>query len=90
MVEMAVKKLNSGNAPGPSDITAETIKAAGAVGVNHLHSLTNKIIPPHGFAVHRTEEDPNSWGQSDPAKGTQLQRFDPAQLQTRWLGWMIG
>ena len=44
MVEMAVKKLNSGKAPGPSDITAETIKAAGAVGVNHLHSLTNKII----------------------------------------------
>ena len=41
---MAVKKLNSGKAPGPSDITAETIKAAGAVGVNHLHSLTNKII----------------------------------------------
>ena len=44
MVEMAVKKLNSGKAPGPSDITSETIKAAGAVGVNHLHSLTNKII----------------------------------------------
>ena len=44
LVEMAVKKLNSGKASGPSDITAETIKAAGAVGVNHLHSLTNKIV----------------------------------------------
>ena len=39
-----MKKLNSGKASGPSDITAEIIKAAGAVDVNHLHSLTNKIV----------------------------------------------
>ena len=40
LVEMAVK------ASGPSDIMAETIKAAGVVGVNHLHSLTKKIVTP--------------------------------------------
>ena len=44
LVVMAVKKLKSGKTSEPSDITAETIKAAGAVGVNHLCSLTNKII----------------------------------------------
>ena len=42
----------------------------------------NANSPPQGFAVHRTEEDPISWGRSDPVKGTQLQRFDPAQQQT--------
>ena len=44
LVEMPVKNLNSGKASGPSDITAETIKAAGAVRKNQLHSLTNKIV----------------------------------------------
>ena len=44
LIEMAVKKLKCGKASGPSGITAETIKAAGLAGLNHLHSLLNKIV----------------------------------------------
>ena len=44
MVRDATKKLKSGKASGPSDITGELIKAAGEPGIKHLHLLINSIV----------------------------------------------
>ena len=56
MVEEAIKKMKKGKAPGPSDVSADMIKAGGDISTEMVHDLISDIV--------KEAEIPDDWQES--------------------------